>query len=262
MRISRRWGRRERGATEPVDTVEVFGMGGRRLRFDRTTFLVPDYAAHVPVARRISSGHVVSPRLHRLVADVMAAMPGSMVHAGTFFGDMLSSFSRKTHGTVHAFEPVLENFLFAQAVVDENHLDNVRLIRAGLAADPGLARIETSHATGRHRGGAAFVIDTTHARPPVRTQRIPLVTIDQLGITDLSLIQLDIEGFERHALTGAETTIAAQRPVIVVEDKADRCVEQLQAWDYLAVGRIGADHVYVPAERHDALRTRLRLMST
>lgn len=243
------------GAPDTAST-EVFGMPAHLRRFDRTVFLVPDYAAHVPVARRILDGSLVSEQLHLLVRDVMARRPGSMVHAGTFFGDMLTSFSRKTPGTVYAFEPVLENYLFAHAALERNALENVLLFHAGLAADNHVAQVETGHRrTGRHRGGASHLVGPGHRHPLVDVQRVPTLTVDQLGIADLTLIQLDVEGYEPHVLRGAEATISTHRPVIVVEDKRDRCRRWLVDRDYVEVRRIGEDRVYVPVE-HQVDRAR------
>jgi FkbM family methyltransferase len=46
---------------------------------------------------------------------------------------------------------------------------------------------------------------------------IPTLQIDDLGLTVCDAIQLDIEGFELHALYGAEKTIKNCRPVIFLE---------------------------------------------
>lgn len=48
---------------------------------------------------------------------------------------------------------------------------------------------------------------------------IPVIPIDDLGVTDCDLIYLDIEGAEVDALRGASATIRASKPVVVVEDK-------------------------------------------
>lgn len=45
----------------------------------------------------------------------------------------------------------------------------------------------------------------------------PVLAIDEFMLTDVDLIQLDIEGAELHALRGAEGTIEACRPVICIE---------------------------------------------
>lgn len=46
---------------------------------------------------------------------------------------------------------------------------------------------------------------------------VPVTTIDALGLTDLDFLQLDIEGYEWHALRGAIATIARCRPLIQLE---------------------------------------------
>lgn len=46
---------------------------------------------------------------------------------------------------------------------------------------------------------------------------IQITTVDALGIEDLDFLQLDVEGYEAHALEGAAETIARCRPVIQVE---------------------------------------------
>lgn len=46
---------------------------------------------------------------------------------------------------------------------------------------------------------------------------IPMMPLDALGLTDLDLLQLDIEGYEWHALSGAIQTIERCHPLIQVE---------------------------------------------
>jgi FkbM family methyltransferase len=221
----------------------LFGIRTETVRFDEAVYFVPGYAAHRPVSRSIMDQRYASPRLHKLVKNVMARRPGSMVHAGTFFGDMLPSFSRKTPGTVYAFEPVIENYLLARAVVHENDLDNVVLLHAGLGTEMGLGWIETMRRH-RHRGGTSSIVRDP-AKRLLRAQRTPILSIDQMGIEDLSLIQLDVEGFELPILQGAVETIRAQRPVIVIEDDRKNCSDLLRELGYSAAARVGRDHLFV-----------------
>ena len=46
-----------------------------------------------------------------------------------------------------------------------------------------------------------------------------MVTIDSMGMDNVGLIQLDIEGLELEALKGARETIMASLPLIVIEEK-------------------------------------------
>jgi len=46
---------------------------------------------------------------------------------------------------------------------------------------------------------------------------VDVTTVDSLGLSDLDLLQLDIEGYEYHALFGAIETLIRCRPVVQVE---------------------------------------------
>lgn len=223
---------------------KIFGIDTTVVRYDDAVFFVPDYAAHKPVAKKVLRRRRVTPPLHDLVAEVMALRSGSIVHAGAFFGDMLPSFSRMTAGLVYAFEPVTENYLLARAVTESNDLDNVVLLNAGLGDHVGIAWIETrKRADGPHRGGMARIVDPGTLGN--ESHRVPMLTVDQLGIEDLSLIQLDVEGFELPVLRGAVSAIARHRPVIVVEDGRDECASLLADLGYAEVARLGLDHLYL-----------------
>lgn len=82
---------------------------------------------------------------------------------------------------------------------------------------------------------------------------VEMVTIDALDMKSCGLIWLDIEGYELHALKGAETTIAQFEPVIILEMKGhaerygssdDQCVAWLAERDYHEVSRCGNDRLF------------------
>jgi hypothetical protein len=117
-------------------------------------------------------------------------------------------------------------------------------LHAGLAerSRPGL--VETAEGE-LHRGGGSFVVSDPD-KDTYATQRVSLVTIDQQAIEDLSLIQLDVEGFERQALEGALETITRQQPVIVLEDFRDECADMLADLGYHHAASAGPrDQVYL-----------------
>jgi FkbM family methyltransferase len=230
-------------AATPVRQKRIFGIKTTVVRFGGAVYFVPGYAEHRPASQKILKRQYTEPPLHRVVDTVMTRRPGSMVHAGTFFGDMLPSFSRKTPGLVYAFEPVAENYLLARAVVNANHLSNVMLFHAGLGARPGLASIETSDGEQHHGGGSRVVTDADH--PTTRTQTISLLSIDQFAIEDLSLIHLDVEGFELQVLSGAVESIRKHQPVIVIEDSRRNCQQLLNSLGYRQVGTVARNFLYL-----------------
>lgn len=210
-----------RGQGPVVDTVQVFGIEAKRVRLGGARYFVPGYAVHRPVAQSILRGELAEPAMHKLVRRVFADRQGSMIHAGTFFGDMLPSFAATCPGTLHAFEPVIENYLLARRTVLANRLPNVRLVHAALSDTIGTAEVETWQ-NGQHRGGGSKIV-ADPSRPPERRQMVPTVTIDSLGLSDLTLLQLDVEGHEFPALVGAAETIRRCRPILVLEDNRNNC---------------------------------------
>ncbi len=48
---------------------------------------------------------------------------------------------------------------------------------------------------------------------------ISTIRIDDLGLTDLAFLKIDVEGYEERALRGAEETLKRCRPLVMFEDK-------------------------------------------
>lgn len=86
---------------------------------------------------------------------------------------------------------------------------------------------------------------------------IPMKTLDSFQFTDVDLIKIDCEGYEENVLLGASVTIAANRPVVIVEQKRDMAtrfgckpmgaVAVLQDLGYVISKEISGDYIMVPA---------------
>ena len=147
---------------------------------------------------------------------------GDIVHAGTFFGDFLPALSRsRADGAlVWGFEPNRESFRCAQITTLLNDLGNVVLTHAALSAEGGAtALLATSYRTGAVSGGGSHIVRDLSRAAGRATEEVDLVSIDEALGSDRSVavIQLDVEGHEEQALTGAMRTIERCRPLIVVE---------------------------------------------
>jgi FkbM family methyltransferase len=99
---------------------------------------------------------------------------------------------------VYTFEPEP----ISLACLEKNVPANVIVSGAALGESDGFCAIDRQ-SLGSHR-----VIDG---------HDIPMTRIDALHLTDVDLIQLDVEGYEWHALAGAIDTIRRCTPLIQVE---------------------------------------------
>jgi len=226
-----------------------FTIAFHRARVGGDSFFVPAYGAHRPAARAILSGALYEPATHALVADLLARRPGSMVHAGTFFGDMLPGFARACPGRVYAFEPVLESYTMARLGVQENGLDNVVLLHAALGAAIAVVRMDTGAVGESHSGGAAQI--------GARGQRVTMLPLDALEIADLSVLQLDVEGHEAEALRGARDTLARCAPVVLLEDNAGAGAALMAETGYDRAGAVPGLEVWAPPDEAAAIAARV-----
>lgn len=233
-------------ASEGLD-VEVleddkFQVNYTHIALSGNQYFAPKYALHRPAVKNLLNGFLYEPITHDFVKNFCGAFKGSMVHAGTFFGDMIPNFSKFVSGNVYAFEPVFENYILAKLCVNSNKLSNVILINAALSDNLENLYINTNQRDGKHAGGGSII--SNHGEICVA------INIDRLQIDDLVLLQLDVEGFELIALTGAQETIQKSRPVIAIEDNNDNCTEFLTGLKYKNIGQIPGLTIWVPSENN------------
>jgi len=107
----------------------------------------------------------------------------------------------KLFNTVYTFEPDWLNFYcLVKNCPDENIIKS----QACVGNSPGLVKLK--------------VKDWSRGKSFINGEgSYPVYLIDNLGLTDCSLIHLDIEGYEYFALCGAINTITKFKPVIAIE---------------------------------------------
>lgn len=134
----------------------------------------------------------------------------------------LARSAATNHGMVLAFEPVPRNVQHLRANVALNRLDGVvRILPFALSDRDGTADItlREDFCEGATSGNAALVIDDGQDERfrtlEVRLRRLDDVTGSLPG--PVAIMKIDVEGHEDHVLAGGRRTIAADRPVIVVE---------------------------------------------
>jgi FkbM family methyltransferase len=211
------------------------------------SYCVPRSSAHRPVARKILEAEVWEPETLDLVRG--ADPEGDIVHAGTFFGDFIPALarSRKAGAMVWAFEPSGENYRCARATVMLNGLENVVLRHAGLDVESGTALLATTDRTGLPLGGASRVVRNRARTRWSKNEQVDLVAVDDVVGNDrrVAVVQLDVEGHEKQALTGALRTVTRCRPLIVLETvpPADWIEEHLAPLGYRVEGTVNANTI-------------------
>lgn len=201
--------------------------------------------ARVVPARAFAAGmRTIYPRFEPELACIASWAPrgGTAIDVGAWYGPWTARLLA----------------LADQVVTIEANPALARLLRAGLPAAEiieAAASDETGTATlwlpggGRGAEGLASLEHPTERSVPVRR-----LTIDSLGLTDVRLIKVDIEGHEAAALRGAEQTIRRDSPLLLVEletrhQRIDEVAGMLGGWGYQ--GSVLPDRDWIPLSTFD-----------
>ena len=150
--------------------------------------------------------------------------PGTLVDIGAHDGLLTIPLARLPGSRVLAFEPLPSAFARLQAA-----------LRVAFGAAP--ANVECHHlALGDHQGSITLampVLDgvaqeqwastakdyAAHVSARVTVERftVPMRTLDDFALTDVTAIKLDAEGAEYEILRGARETLLRCRPVLTLE---------------------------------------------
>ena len=186
-------------------------------------YCVPLSSSHRPAAQKILSGDIWEPKIIEFLMSRCG--DGDIVHAGTFFGDFLPALSQSSAqgSRIWAFEPNPENYRCAVITACINGLQNVELINAGLGERQGFLQMVTSNADGKSLGGGSWIIQETEEGSTEGSIAVEVVTVDEVVPSErkISIIQLDVEGFEKPALAGALKSIRRCRPILILESLPD-----------------------------------------
>lgn len=189
-------------------------------------YCVPADSINRVVVRRLLNGRVYEPDTIEFMRENCGN--GDIVHAGSFFGDFLPGLSTALadDAMIWAFEPGYNNFRCAQMTIILNDLKNVHLKNFGLGETKTTEALRIQRPSGEHMGGGSEIVQDDD---PWRGTMIH-IDINRLDDSipedrDISIIQLDIEGYEEQALKGALSTIKRCKPLLILEDEKDSTEE-------------------------------------
>jgi FkbM family methyltransferase len=137
--------------------------------------------------------------------------PGTtVIDVGAHIGTHTIVMSRMVgaDGRVYAFEPQKKVFRELVSNLRLNGIDNVVPLRYAVGAEAGIIEMDpiwdkNEAATAVGKGG----------------DQAELRTIDSFDFSNVSLIKIDVEGYEGYVLDGSEKTIRTWRPAIIIEIK-------------------------------------------
>jgi FkbM family methyltransferase len=121
------------------------------------------------------------------------------------------------HGRVIAFEPYPANFDLLAKNVELNGFENLMIVNKGVGSENGKLKMVVADESnaGMNRISDNPVSDEGN------TTEVEVVRlddfVDQIGLEDIDLIKIDVEGFEMNVLRGAETVLSTLRPKLFLE---------------------------------------------
>ena len=139
-------------------------------------------------------------------------------------------------GTVYAFEPQRKIYRELVHNIKLNELSNVVPLHFAVSSKTGIIEMNTDP---RADDGVAAIGEGG--------EEVEARTIDSFGFSDVSLMKIDVEGHELEVLRGAEKTIGALHPVIIVEiwkRNLDDVIPALEGYGY-SVRQISVFHDYI-----------------
>lgn len=186
-------------------------------------YCVPLSSQHRPAAKMILEGEIWEPRTIEFLVSRCGG--GDIVHAGTFFGDFLPALSRSSAqgAQIWAFEPNPENYRCASITMYINGLQNVKLINAGLGERRGYLPLVISDTDGLSLGGGSRIVQEEDEGETNGSITVEVVTVDEVIASEreISIMQLDVEGYEKSALAGALKSIRRCKPILILESLPD-----------------------------------------
>ncbi len=178
-------------------------------------YCTPFAAQQESVVQEILKGNVYEPATIQYIIDNYGT--GDIIQAGAYFGDFLPGIAKNitSKAQVWTFEPSPEYYRCAEITILINNLKNVHLFQVGLGAEKAQVQLQIETEDGRHLGGASRIIDSKKGK----FVPITIETLDSMIPEDrnISIIQLDLEGFEIPALKGAINIIKRCKPILILE---------------------------------------------
>lgn len=149
---------------------------------------------------------------------------GSHIGMTVIYFKMLFPKSRIT-----AFEPVPYNFEILKKNIEENQLDNVKLVEAVIAPKSGILRIQEPIGEGAWRSGAGIIPKGWKGIQENREIKVEAVGIQELLLEKIDILKMDIEGMEYEVIRNMGSNIRNVKNMLIeVHPRKDHRIEEIQ----------------------------------
>jgi FkbM family methyltransferase len=168
-------------------------------------YSIPKEIAYTYTAQTILDGNVHEDT----TIDYIRSIGGNIIHAGSGFGDFLPAL--KNCDKVWVFEPNKLMYESSLSTISLNQLDNVEIFPYAIGDYNGECTLQHIDENGLEMGPRSEIGDVGY--------EVEMVKLDSIIPKDckISLIHLDLEGYEFEALKGAKEIIERDKPIIVLE---------------------------------------------
>ncbi|WP_172676963.1 FkbM family methyltransferase [Aestuariivita boseongensis] len=181
-------------------------------------YCVPNEYHERKIATLLKNGDVYEPHTLRFLRRQVGQ--GDIVTGGAFIGDFFPALCEvlAPKAKLHSFEPVPISFAAALETVRLNGLSSVALHPVAVGAEDGTAAIQIARRSGKKIAAGERIVDTMIADGKIAIE-VKVKTIDSLvpKSRKVSLLHLDVEGFEQSALEGSARILNDNKPLVVLE---------------------------------------------
>lgn len=165
------------------------------------------------------------PELGRL--DEICGRGGIMIDVGAWYGPWSQRLARRANRLV-ALEPTSRYEVLRRTLPA-----NAQVIQAAASDRRGHAQLWTTGGGDGAEGLGSLVRRDIHGT----ATEVPVVRIDDLGLSGVTFMKIDVEGHELAVLRGAADTIRADRPRLLLEvesrmQSVGALLDALTSWGY------------------------------
>jgi FkbM family methyltransferase len=138
-----------------------------------------------------------------------------------------SLFMSKHSTTVHAVEPYEPVLNRLRAAIERNGITNIKTYPVGFGEKE--ARLPFERPPDSNLGTGSFLKEFRPGNTPAEELQIVVgdEALADAGVTQVDVIKVDVEGYEKPVLRGLRRTLEASRPIVVMELTIDKAKPEL-----------------------------------